>query len=319
MHHGPINVLSIIPVGSGLCINYKEKYVSTQKRKQAAEKKNTSPCPENCQRVSLLRGENRRGTRLRRGQRSLIHLPKNLPICVRWGGDDDSPLLWPVNLTQAGQEKRRADVSTIVSTSLQSNREPDLRANGWNSIAACDRDAVGPQTLVLVVICCGRFPTAGGCTRRVLVSTVSFYPRRGQRGTAWRREMFIERSGRAGVGRVALLLRVERRRMQGNLACVFIFHLSNKDVTMERPGWIQPLDQSGSALLGRLRTPIQSIRLQARTRVEFYARNKVGGCQRAARLPEKLHLDMKKIMVHIAQPSVYIPVVADGLVHKPDD
>lgn len=203
----------------------------------------------------------------------MIHLPKNLPICVRRGGDVDSPLLWPVSLTQAGRKKRRADVSTIVSTSLRGNREPDLRANGWNSIAACDRDAVGPQALVLVVTCCGRFPTAGGCTRRVLVNTVSFCPLRDQRGRAWWREMFIERSGRVGVGQVALL-RVERRRMQGDLARVFIFHLSNKDVTMERPGWIQPLDQSGSALLGRLRTPIQFVRLQARTRVELYARNK---------------------------------------------
>lgn len=45
----------------------------------------------------------------------------------------------------------------------------------------------------------------------------------------------------------------------------------------------------------------------------------VGGCRRAARLPEKSHLDMEKIMVHVAQPSAYIPVMADGLVHKPGD
>ena len=169
----------------------------------------------------------------------MIHLPRNLPICVRWGGDFDSPSLWPVDLTQVEERKRRADVSTTAVTSLRSSKEPDLHANGWDLVVVCDYDDVAPRALEPVPTGCGIFATAEGCMRRALASTVSFCLRRGRRRTTWWREMFIERLGRAGVERL-FGYGLKGRGCKGPRLCFYIspFQQGRHDGAT---GWIQPL------------------------------------------------------------------------------
>lgn len=54
------------------------------------------------------------------------------------------------------------------------SRGPDLHASDWHLVGAFDYRLVVPRVLELVAIAYGRFPTAGGYTRRALGNSVSF-------------------------------------------------------------------------------------------------------------------------------------------------